>query len=603
MLNSILIAAGLLMAGLSEGFEQPVADTLHSVTVTADKGVVVSRKDTLSASNSFSISDILLQSPGLNIGDNGGYAGLKTVSLRGLGSAHTSVYIDGVRVGNVQSGQNDLGMIDSDNVGNVVLDYAQNSVSFNTAKPVFGKSPFAGKVRLSAGSFATYLPSARLDFRLSERLSLSANASGVFSKGDFRYGEGEFRTNNDIQQVKSGLDLFGLTDGGDWHLKAYFNWVERGTPGSVSWPSDDRQRDRNAFIQGRMTNRFSPIYTLNLSFKGAYDDIFYTSSYGDSHYGQTELQLNSSHNFQIRKWWKLSFAADICWDGLASDNYDARRLSALTALASSFVTDRFTANVAVEYNGAFDAGALSRNAVSPSVDLKYTVAKGLDVTAFARRAYRIPVFNELYYAGYGNPDLKPEDAWMTDLGVNFSRRSGSWDLRTRIDGFCNWLTDKITSAPTDEDPNVWRPYNIGKVLSYGADVIAGVIYRSGDWECHGDFKYTLQSATDRTPGSYSFGQQIPYHARNIAFVSLKFGWRGWNLAPVWHWRGGRTDGIGTLPDWNTIDLDLSKNFVFRGGNELLLRITARNMADCRYETVSGYPMPGRNFTAGVEYRF
>ena len=254
MLNFILVASLL-----SAGFSQPVADTLDSVTVTADKGVVVSKKDTLSVSNSFSISDVLQQSPGLYLGDNGGYAGLKTVSLRGMGSAHTSVYIDGVRVGNVQSGQNDLGMIDTDNVGNVVLDYAQNSVSFNTARPVFGKSPFAGKVRLSAGSFATYLPSARLDFRLSERLSLSANASGVFSKGDFRYGEGEFRTNNDINQVKSGLDIFGLRDGGDWHLKAYFNWVERGTPGSVSWPSDDRQRDRNAFIQGRMTNRFSPI--------------------------------------------------------------------------------------------------------------------------------------------------------------------------------------------------------------------------------------------------------------------------------------------------------------------------------------------------------
>lgn len=604
MSNSILIAAGLLMAGLSEGFEQPVADTLHSVTVTADKGVVVSRKDTLSASNSFSISDILLQSPGLNIGDNGGYAGLKTVSLRGLGSAHTSVYIDGVRVGNVQSGQNDLGMIDAGNVGEVILDYAQNSISFNTARPVFGASPAAGKVRFSAGSFGTYLPSARTDFRLSDKISLSANASGVFSEGDFRYGDGQIRTNNDIRQVKSGLDLFGLTDGGDWHLKAYFNWAERGTPGSVSWPSDDRQRDRNAFVQGRMTNRFSGIYTLNLSFKGAYDDIFCTSTYGDSRYGQTEIQINSSHSFQLKRWWKLSVAADVHWDGLASDNYDARRLSVFTALASSFVTGRFAADVAVEYNGAFDVGALSRNAVSPSVDLKYTISRGLDLTAFARRAYRVPVFNELYYVGYGNPDLKPEDAWMTDLGLDFNRKVGSgWIVNARLDGFFNWLTDKITSAPTEEDPNIWRPYNIGKVLSCGADVIAGVTYKQGDWCWRGDFQYTFQSATDRTPDSHTFGLQIPYHARNIVVVSLGASWKGWSLAPVWHWRGGRTDGSGSLPDWNTLDIGLSKAFSFRSRRELVLNVAARNVADCRYETVSGYPMPGRNFAAGVEYRF
>mgnify|MGYP006391848929 CR=1 FL=1 len=108
-------------------------------------------------------------------------------------------------------------------------------------------------------------------------------------------------------------------------------------PGSVSWPSDDRQRDRNAFIQGRMTNRFSHIYTLNLSLKGAYDDIFYTSTYGDSRYGQTEIQINSSHSFQLKRWWKFSVAADVHWDGLVSDNYDARRLSTFAALASSFV--------------------------------------------------------------------------------------------------------------------------------------------------------------------------------------------------------------------------------------------------------------------------
>lgn len=604
MLNSILIAAGLLSLSLPEGFEQPVADTIHSVTVTADKGVVVSRKDTLSASNFFSISDVLLQSPGLHIGDNGGYAGLKTVSLRGLGSAHTAVYLDGLRVGNVQSGQNDLGMVNVENVGNVILDYAQNSISFNTAKPVFGESSVAGNVRFSAGSFGTYLPSARMDFRLSDKVSLSANASGVFSKGDFRYGEGEVRTNNDIQQVKSGLDLFGLTDGGDWHLKAYFNWAERGTPGSVSWPSDDRQRDRNAFIQGRMTSRFSHIYTLNLSLKGAYDDIFYTSSYGDSRYGQTEFQLNSSHSFQLTKWWKLSLAADVHWDGLASDNYDARRLSAFSALASSFVTERFAANVAVEYCGAFDAGALARNAVSPSVDIKYTFSKGLDVTAFARRAYRVPVFNELYYVGYGNPDLKPEDAWMTDLGLDFNRKiNGGWTLKARIDGFCNWLTDKITSAPTEEDPNIWRPYNIGKVLACGADVIIGAVYESGDWNLRGDFKYTFQSATDRTPDSYTFGQQIPYHARNIAIVSLGVSWKGWSLAPQWHCRSGRTDGAGSLPDWNTLDIGISKAFSLRGRSELVLNVTARNIADCRYETVSGYPMPGRNFIGGVAYKF
>ncbi len=604
MLFSILISAGLFASGLHSGSIEPVVDTLGCVTVTADKGVVVSRKDTLSASGSFSVSDILLQSPGIHVGDNGGYAGLKTMSLRGLGSAHTAVYIDGVKVGNMQSGQNDLGMIGVDNCSNVVLDYAQNSVSFNTARPSFTDLPVCGSVRFSAGSFGTYLPSARMDFRLSDRLSLSANASGVVSKGDFSCADGQKRTNNDITQIRSGLDLWGLLDEGDYHIKAYFNTAERGTPGSLAWPLDDRQKDMNVFVQGRLTNRFSPLYTLNISVKAGYDDIYYTSVYGDSNYGQTEMQLNSSHSFQISPSWKLSIAADLQWDGLSSSNYAASRLTAFSAVAASYTAGRFAANAALEYSGAFDREALSRNAVSPSLDLKLNAFKGFDIKAFARRAYRVPVFNELYYVGYGNPDLKPEDAWMTDLGVFFDRKiSGRWRVDADLDAFCNWLTDKIISAPSESDPNIWQPYNIGKVLSVGYDASAAFRYSGDSWTFDAEGQYTFQSAVDRTTGSTSFGLQIPYVARHIAVVRLGLSWKGWELRPCWQWRGGRTDGYGNLPAWNTLDVEFSKLISLNKAGRLVFKVSARNLADCRYETVSGYPMPGRNFIGGIEYSF
>ena len=604
MLLSILVSAGLLSSGLHSGSLQPVADTLHSVTLTADKGVVVSRKDTLSTSGSFSVSDILQQSPGLHIGDNGGYAGLKTVSLRGMGSAHTSVYVDGVKVGNMQSGQNDLGMLGVEDCSDVVLDYAQNSISFNTARPSFRDIPVSGSIRFSAGSFGTYLPSARVDFRLSDKVSLSANAAGIFSKGDYSYGDGQRRTNNDISQIRSGLDLWGMLDEGDYHLKAYFNTAERGTPGSVAWPSDDRQKDMNAFVQGRLTNIFSPLYTLNLSLKAGYDDIFYTSVYGDSEYGQTEVQLNSSHSFQITHGLKLSLAADLQWDALNSSNYNASRITAFSALGASYISGRFAADAALEFNMAYDKGARSRTAVSPSIDLKYTAFTGFDIRSFARRSYRVPVFNELYYVGYGNPDLKPEDAWMADLGVQYNKPLGvSWRVEASLDAFCNWLTDKIISAPSEADPNIWLPYNIGKVLSAGYDAEAGLRYVRGSWIFDAKGQYTFQSAVDRTSGSDSFGQQIPYIARHIAILRLGLSWKGWKFDPSWQWRGGRTDGYGDLPAWNTLDVEFSKKLFMKKAGSLVLKVAARNLADCRYETVSGYPMPGRNFIGGIEYSF
>ena len=604
MLFSILISAGLLLADRpAEPAEQP-SDTLHAVTVTADKGVMISRTDTLHITNTFDITGELHQVPGLQLGDYGGFAGLKTVSLRGMGSPHTAVYVDGVRVGNVQSGQGDMGMLDIENFSSAVVDYAQNSISFNTARPTFGKSRVAGKAELKAGSVGTYLPAARIDLKLSERIALSVNAAGVISKGDFPVADGATRANNDIRQVRGGVNLFGSMTDGDYHVKAFYNAAERGTPGSISWPSEDRQKDMNAYLQGVMKKSFSPLYTLRLSAKAGYDDIYYTSSWGDSQYGQTELQLNSSHVFSITSWWKVSLAADIQWDKLASTNYSASRTTAISAVSTSFNLNRLSLNAAAEYSGYFDRGEGSRHAISPSVDFRMRVIDGLDIVGFVRRAYRVPMFNELYYVGYGNPDLKPEDAWLTDLGVDFHRQvSRTWNLKAKVEGFYNILSNKITSAPTAEDPNIWLPYNIGKVRAIGLDLVTGADFTYGEWKGEMDLRYSYQSAIDRTPDSYSYGQQIPYIAKHTVTASVKASWKGYELNPRWVLKSGRNDASGNLADWNTLDLTLSKTFKLRGPLSLGINIAAKNLLDCRYELVSGYPMPGRSFIGGVEMKF
>ena len=612
MLFSFLISAGLLFADrasdlasdhMADSAEQP-SDTLHAVTVTADKGVVISRTDTIHIQNSFDITGQLHQVPGLQLGDYGGYAGLKSVSLRGLGSPHTAIYVDGVRVGNVQSGQGDLGMLEVENYGSAVVDYAQNSISFNTAHPSFTNGPIAGEIRLNAGSFGTYLPSARMDFKLSERLALSANAAGIISKGDFPIGDGSRRLNNDIRQVRGGVNLFGKMNDGDYHVKAFYNAVERGTPGSVSWPSEDRQKDANMYIQATARKRFSKLYTLRASAKAGYDNIYYSSSWGDSEYGQTELQMNSSHIFNIYRWWNISLAADIQWDKLASTNYAAQRLTTISALTSAFSFEKLSINIAAEYAGYFDKDQLTRHAVSPSMDFRLRITEGLDIVGFGRRAYRVPMFNELYYVGYGNPELLPEDSWLTDIGLDFYRQlSPKWGIKAKFDGFYNLLTNKITSAPTAEDPNIWLPFNIGKVRATGLDAVTGASYKSGNWRHTIDLRYSYQSALDRTPDSYTYGQQIAYIARHTFTADMKAEWKGYVLNPRWVWKTGRTDSSGSLADWNTLDLTISKTFSLKGSTSIGLNLTAKNLLNCRYELVSGYPMPGRSIMGGISLAF
>ena len=302
MLFSLLVGASLFAA---------VPDSLEAATVVADRGLVISRTDTLRVSPSGDITSTLNLLPGLYVGDYGSLAGLKSVSLRGFGSAHTALFIDGVRVKNIQSGQADLGMLDLASTGAVVADYAQNSLSFMTARPVFGDAPVSGEVRLSYGSFGTWLPYGRLNGRLTDRWSLSASVGGTLTRGNFPLQDGTLRTNNDLKQLRTGVDLFGLLEEGDFHAKVYYNGADRGTPGSLSWPSADRQQDRNVLGQFLLRRHFGPVYTLHLSGKTAFDKLFYQSEWGNTDYRQTEFQLSSAHKFRVKPWWELSLATDL----------------------------------------------------------------------------------------------------------------------------------------------------------------------------------------------------------------------------------------------------------------------------------------------------
>ena len=595
--STLLLAAGLLMA------ETP--DTLQAVTIVADKGVVVSRTDTLALRADGTAAAALLSFPGLAISDYGGLAGLKSVSLRGLGTAHTDIYLDGVRVSNFQSGQNDLGMLPVETLGSAVVDYAQNSVSFRTARPVFRDSPFAGRVGLQYGSFGTWNPSLRLDVQASERVSVSAHASGVLTRGDFPYGDGqELRRGNDLKQLRAGYDVFGTMNRGEWQIKSYLNASDRGTPGSLSWPSEDRQQDKNYVLQGTLRKAFSDLYTLNVSAKGAWDNIFYQSAWGDSNYDFTDLQLNSSHTFRLTPWWSVSLAADVERGILKATGYNATRTAAIGALATAIRLRRFQADLALEYRGTFDGGAAPLQSFSPSVDLRFTLFEGLDLVAFGRRAFRAPTFNELYYPGYGNPELRPEDAWLFDAGLDAHRSfSSGWKLGAKADFFYNMLTDKIISAPSADDPWIWLPYNIGKVEAKGADVSLSLRYDGSRLKAGVSARYAWQNAIDKTPDSATLGQQIPYVARHTVVLAGDVSLAGWRLDALFNLRDGRFDATGEMPAWHTLDLSLRKDIRLSNVGVLTLNVSVKDLLDCRYELVRDYPMPGRSVIGGFTFSF
>lgn len=577
------------------------AEALESAVVTSDKGMTVSRCDTLAIKPYvFSVSELLLQSPSLQINDYGSLAGLKTVNIRGFGSAHTNLYLDGIKVSNVQTGQADLGFLDLTGLQSALVNYAQNSIDFKTRRPRFDDRKFNGKAGLNLGSFTTVQPYLGINFKLSEDYALSLNASYLYSKGDFEY-DGLKRGNNDISSFKGGADLFGRLLEGDLHAKAYICSSERGTPGSTSFPSpDDRQKDLNALVQASYDKKYSEKYSLQLSGKLSDDKLDYLTAWGDSNYNLLNCQINTVQFLKLNSHLDFSLAADIAFDKLNSNEYEAFRTGLLVAAAAGYKGDVIDATAALEYHVNEERQRASRSRLLPSFSAVFHVLKSLNFTALVRETYREPVFNELYFPSYGNPDLRAEHGWISDFGLDFRHSFGQTPVYFKANYYFHTVEDRIASAPSAGNPLIWLPYNIGRVKSAGIDLAAGVSHRFGGITLKADARYSFLDAEDRTADSATFGQQLPFIARHTCLFNLDAEWNNLNAGLLWQGRFGRTtsdkDGLG---DWNTLDLNM-RYAIFKG---LSAKLSVKNIFDCRYEFISGYPMPGRSLLLGIEYKF
>ena len=80
------------------------------------------------------ISDAVHRLPGVTLRDYGGAGGMKTVSVRGLGSAHTAVVYDGMLLSDAQSGSIDLSRYSTDNLEELSLVIGDNDDIFISAK-------------------------------------------------------------------------------------------------------------------------------------------------------------------------------------------------------------------------------------------------------------------------------------------------------------------------------------------------------------------------------------------------------------------------------------------------------------------------------------
>lgn len=651
----------MILAAVIAFFLQAPPDTLAPAAVYAVKELPVVRAteavqvDTLVQAPR-AVADLLRVFTGVQVKDYGGAGGLKTVNVRSLGSEHVGIFLDGIQVDNAQNMQVDLGRFSTDGLGSVSLYNGQKTSRLQTAKEYASGAAVhlesavpavsGGRVRLRGGTLGSVNPSVLWDQRLSGRLMLRTSADFLYSAGRYPYPCFDttlVRENGDIRSLRLEAQLFGRVQGGAWQVRVYGYGSERGFPGPVirrlSFPfSAERQADQDLFVQGGWTQEWTGRYSTAIRFKYANNYTHYNTHPEKNpmalpynlHYRQQSGYFSLAQSFVLAGPWSLDLSTDVQRSALDSDVgqfVTPRRTTFTGALATRVVWQKFRAAAHLVYEGAWDhfaspqAGGWSRtntyrDSWMPSLSLFWAPLPWLEADAFVKRSYRLPSFNDLYYSLMGNANLVPEAALQVGADVRLAFHPGAWELDLRVSPYYNRVSNKIVAIPTLSQFR-WTMLNVGLVDITGADVKASAAWHSGPWWASGTLRYSFQQALDHsTPGSQTWGNQIPYIPHHSGSVALGLGWKDLSFSWDSSFTGARWSRTANTPDYYLAPWRLSSaavqytlHFSERGvhrsaaGRSLLLGVTIDNVFNTPYQVVQGYPMPGFNAQFSVSFRW
>lgn len=604
--------------------------------------------------NSNSVADALRYFSGVQVKDYGGVGGIKTVNIRSMGTNHTGVVYDGVELGNAQNGQIDLGQFSLDNIEALSLYNGQKSEILQPAKdfgsagtiymrtrtPVFNEGEtYHARATVRTGSFDLLNPSALVELKLSKRVSASLSAEWVNSSGKYKFryrrvnpaGELAYdttavRQNGDINATRIELNTHGTLKSGSWTFKAYNYNSERGVPGAIVnnvWRRGERIWDTNSFVQGRYTGFFGRFTTLN-NIKYAFYRTHYVNNDDkqvkiDNLYKQKEVYISSANEYEIKEFWRVSASYDFLWNTLDADVYGfvkPDRISQFLSVATALNLDRFKVQASALATFIHDRikgqeAPADKHVLSPAVFMNgYPLRnKDFSIRAFYKQSFRMPTFNDLYYADMGNSKLSPERVTQYNIGLLYDHTSNRIISAARLsaDVYYNRVKDKIVAYPKGQQFR-WTMLNLGLVDIRGIDV-TGLLTLNPYKDLYFTLRcqYTFQRAIDVTnPADNYYRDQIPYIPRHSGAAVANVQWEGWSLNYSWIYVGERYNQQENIRYnytqlWYTSDLSLSKDFQL-GKVSLRGLIEINNLLSQDYDVILNYPMPKRNyrFTITVE---
>lgn len=608
--------------------------------------VYITREE-IENSGQSSLPDLLQQQRGIQISNNGGAGNISSVYLRGASNAQSLVIIDGVKIDSTTGGAIwnaiPLSLID-----HIEIIYGPQSTFYGSdamggVVQIFTKKG-SGTTQFEAtagyGGYNTSITSASLSGALGKEsgttysIGISQENSAGFNtvapnnthyKGGVNYpsvypspfpttatgytriGATGSVTNQWAQGQEAGVKIF--TSKNTWQYPSSMYDANTYASNPQTQIGVNQLAIFSAYSKNQVTDVWKSLFQVSSSTNASQsltsqsNDRLVTPSYdflwqNDIKLGADKLQFLLEKNMQYANM-NNSLYQTGCEFGFvgACNSLNINQLRTTNSLAGSYEFKRGNnlATLALRNDQISQYGSKA----TYSAAYGYFLTRELRANINYGTGFRAPSFNDLYYPGYGNTNLKPETNKNLEVGIHYEALKYGVHLtayQNKIDNFIVPINcpDYICSNPSNYSGSY--PANFSLVQIKGASL--GVDGRINDLTLKASAD--AMSTVDQTTGlgvpnrANWVGNLLADYRINKINVGTNITLSGQRWGGV---NGTQTANINNMPSYTLVGLYGS----YQIEKNLSAYLRWNNVFNSQYQTNFGYANAGSNVFAGVRY--
>lgn len=599
------------------------------------------------------VIDALRLADGVFATSSGGPGTEATVKMRGAFAKHTLVLIDGVIVNSPTTGTYDFSNLTAENIDRIeILRGAQSML--------YGSDAIGGVISIYTKKGAGK-PTASTFVEYGSFASLREGASASGAKGPFdfsasvsrwdtssfsaiNYRRGAFERDGFHNWQGSGKLGVSLPNDGRLEFNArWYNsdvnfdgFADSGAPADIFGA---RQTDRNLILSGTYDQPITSWWTQKLTLAQANERFFSVSGNAGRNLNTggfitanpnscfpnfdtcftpfsadlriLNRRLEWQHNFQIGKPLLLTAGYQFREEqGDASGFFGASQPNKLISSNAGFAQAQVNLWDRLFMTGGVrqDSYNVFGDATTYRVTGGYLVKEiGTKFRASYATGFKAPTLNDLFFQGFGNPNLKPEKSRSMDVGIDQSLFQGRVQLNAGY--FWNRFRDLIQFASSFSPLcpassfgfcpiNVAEAKTQGWELGFKATIVKGL-------EIRGHYTYTMTRAFDTPTNPVGGDKRLPRWPLDQVTLGLTYQ----PVEPVhinvdYRFVGARNNDLANSPNQRqgsfgvvnaSSTYDVTKNWQVYGRVD--------NLFNQRYEEILFFGTPIRSVYGGVKYIF